>query len=280
MKNRIIILILIIGQLFLVGTCKKSKPEQIGIKDDAFYLALIGDGVDRNGDGIITREEALQTSHLDVSQGFITDMTGIAEFENLEELDCSSNQLITFDLSGNLKLKKLKCQGNRLKSLDITFNTLLTELNCGGTACCGNNELTTLDLSGCRALEILNCSYNNLTELDVSQCLSLKSLNFCYNSVENIDLSENQELLELNCGSNYLTNLNVTANPMLEQLICYQNLLTVLDISSNTGLEYLVISDMPSLQTVCVWGNSLPPATLKVIKYGSPNVIITNNCSN
>jgi len=279
MARKFIVLFLLLSQILLLSMCKKGTPDQIDIKDDAFYLALIRDGVDRNDDGIISKQEALLTGTLDVSQGSISNLKGIGEFENLEELDCSSNQLTDIDLSGNILLKKLRCQGNRLTSLDISFNPLLIELDCGGTACCGYNELTTLDLSGATSLEILNCSYNNLTELDVSQCISLKSLNFCYNFVENIDLSENSELLELNCGSNNLSNLNVTANPILEQLICYQNLLTILDITSNTGLENLVISDMPSLQTVCVWGNTLPPSTLKVIKYGSPNVIFTNQCN-
>ena len=40
--------------------------------------------------------------------------------------------------------------------------TALTYLNCD------DNQLTSLDVSGCTALTDLNCSYNQLTNLDLS----------------------------------------------------------------------------------------------------------------
>ena len=49
--------------------------------------------------------------------------------------------------------------------------------------CCGN-QLTTLDVSGCKELVTLDCSNNQLTSLDVSNCSKLNTL-YCYaNNIE------------------------------------------------------------------------------------------------
>ncbi len=46
---------------------------------------------------------------------------------------------------------------------------------------CGNNELTSLDLSKNTALTWLDCSYNELTSLDLSKNTALKGL-WCGNN--------------------------------------------------------------------------------------------------
>ena len=48
--------------------------------------------------------------------------------------------------------------------------TALTNLSCW------NNQLTSLDVSGCNALTNLNCGWNQLTSLDVNQNTALTTL--------------------------------------------------------------------------------------------------------
>ena len=57
----------------------------------------------------------------------------------------------------------------------IQYFTALTMLQCY------NNQLTTLDVSGCTALTGLSCYGNQLTALDVSNNAALKTL-WCYNN--------------------------------------------------------------------------------------------------
>ena len=54
-----------------------------------------------------------------------------------------------------------------------------------------NYNLTTLDLSNCTNLYILNCYSNNLTTLDLSSCTNLYDL-YCYdNQLNNLYLGSN-----------------------------------------------------------------------------------------
>ncbi len=53
----------------------------------------------------------------------------------------------------------MECLENQLSSLDVSGCTALTELDCA------NNQLSSLDVSDCRALTELDCASNQLIEL-------------------------------------------------------------------------------------------------------------------
>lgn len=62
---------------------------------------------------------------------------------------------------------------------------------------CGNNQLTSLDLSRNTALKLLHCNNNQLTSLDLSRNKKLTKL-YCYsNQIKNLDLSQNTELADI-----------------------------------------------------------------------------------
>ena len=119
-------------------TC--SLFSQINIPDAAFLNALIEKGVDTNGDGQISIEEAEAMISLYVSEKGITDMTGIEAFVNLTELSCSQNDIASLNLSNAIDLIYLSCYSNQLTSLDVSANTALTDLVCS------KNLLTILDV--------------------------------------------------------------------------------------------------------------------------------------
>lgn len=87
----------------------------------------------------------------------VKDLTGIAVFENLERLSCSTCPVQTLDLSGNLKLTYLDVCETKLTSLNITANTGLKQLLAYG------NAFTVLDLSKCPNLSkaVKNGIYEN-----------------------------------------------------------------------------------------------------------------------
>ena len=70
---------------------------EVPIPDANFKSALIANGVDRNGDGIIDEGEAALIVTLDVSGHQISDLSGLEYFINLASLDCSNNQLTTLE---------------------------------------------------------------------------------------------------------------------------------------------------------------------------------------
>lgn len=178
---------------------------------DANFLKYVEKIIDTDHSGTLSQEERNATVIYVLGMG-IKDLTGIEFFPELEDLDCSENQLTQLDVSKNPNLKRLVCYENKLTSLDVSGNTSLTELYCY------TNQLTSLNLGENANLDILNCVVNRLTSLD---------------------LSGNANLTRLACSSNLLTSLDVSNNPTLILLDCERNLLTSLNVSKNTELDTL-----------------------------------------
>lgn len=97
--------------MLLFTYCEKNGPETVHIPDQAFLDALIVQGVDKDGDGQICSCEAERVINLDVSELYnISSLEGIEAFINLEDLDCSDNQLSTLDIRQNTSLVSLSCR--------------------------------------------------------------------------------------------------------------------------------------------------------------------------
>lgn len=105
------------------------------------------------------------------------------------------------------------------------------------------NELTSLDVSGCVALKILDCYYNQLTNLNVSDCFVLERLSCISNMLTSLNISDCTSLKQLFCGYNQLTSLNLIGFTRLEQLDCSTNSLSLLELSNCTSLRELVCDD-------------------------------------
>lgn len=86
------------------------------------------------------------------------------------------------------------------------------------------------------ALTYLNCVENQLTSLDVSECTALETLYCGSNLLTNLVVGKNTVLTDFECKSNQLTTLDVSGCPALETLNCAFNQLTTLDLSkTNIG---------------------------------------------
>ena len=90
-------------------TDQSSNGMSINIPDKNFLNALLENNTDKNGDGIISTEEAKSATTLDASNRDITDLTGIEAFINLDVLICSNNMLTNLNVANNTALITLKC---------------------------------------------------------------------------------------------------------------------------------------------------------------------------
>ena len=137
----------------------------------------------------------------------------------------------------------MNCTYNQLTTLDLSECTALQSLTCD------NNQLTTLNLSGCTTLQNMNCTYNQLTTLDLSECASLQELTCNNNQLTTLNLSGCTSLQELTCNNNQLTTLNLSGCTSLQRLFCLNNQLTTLDLRNtkifqrNFGWIIVVICD-------------------------------------
>ncbi len=182
-------------------TCNYGKT---WIPDNNFEQELIDLGCDPNpiqDDSVLT-SRIKPIINLQLYGLGIYDLTGIEDFEDLQELWCSYNQLTSLDVSNNTALTNLYCNDNQINSLNVSANGGLQYFDCG------SNQLTSIDVSSNINLMLLSCNNNNLMTLNLNTGLS--ALDCSYNSITSLDLSSNIYLETLLCNSNQLTSLNIS----------------------------------------------------------------------
>jgi Leucine-rich repeat (LRR) protein len=105
-----------------------------------------------------------------------------------------------------------------------------------GTLDVSNSEIT--DLTGIqdfKMLTSLTCGNNAITTLDVSKNQNLDKLYCSVNKISNLDLTNNTVIRVLSCSFNLLTTLNVSANKSLKELECSNNNLSYLNIQNGNN---------------------------------------------
>ena len=138
-------------------------PATFAIPDANFEQALIDANLDT--DGIQNNEmkilDALCVKNLDLDNKSISDLTGIANFSNLETLSAVNNQLTSVDLSSNLSLVEVNINQNAVSTIDVSSLTALESLKVA------DNDLINLDVSQNSILNDLDCSNNQLESLNI-----------------------------------------------------------------------------------------------------------------
>ncbi|MEG1622729.1 MAG: leucine-rich repeat domain-containing protein [Alistipes sp.] len=167
--NRFFWGLMVVGSLSACGMTEDEQKEEnkflfIQIPDQAFLHHCVNH-YDSDGDGRISRYEAQHVLHLSCPDLHIQSMIGVEEFVALRTLDCSGNQLTTFDARPFKSLEELNVSRNSaLSYLQLDGLQRLTALRCSNCA------LTNVGQDDCISLSTLECHSNRLTTLDVSGC--------------------------------------------------------------------------------------------------------------
>jgi len=237
-------------QFYLIFFYTICYSQNTFVPDDNFEQTLIDLGYDIGplDDNVPTANINSLTS-LDVSNRFISDLTGIEDFISLEQFFCNNNNLTNLNVSQNLALETLWCNANFITNLDVTNNVNLLSLICN------NNNLTAIDISNNNVLNTFDCSFNEITSLNISQNLQLDFFSCSNNQINSLDVSQNLNLRQLRCAFNLLTMLNVSNNTALDNLYCNNNLLTSLNISNAFNLTALLCQNN-SLEKLDVSNNN------------------------
>ncbi len=234
MKNKIKITLILFLTLIINNNCFSQITS---IPDSEFEGALLDLGIDSDGmiNGEVLTADVLDVTELNLAWHLISDLTGIEDFENLTNLNCSFMLLSSLDVSANTNLIELRFAGNSISHIDLTSNT----------------DLVVLDLTG-----------NSISELDLSQNLDLETLWALDNDLTELDVSLNTELKIFGCWENSITRLDVSNNPNLEEFWCYKNQLTFLrmDNGNNTAITEFSATDNPDL--FCIQSDDSTYSTL------------------
>lgn len=258
--------------------CKIDSKENI-IFEDANFKAYLVANFDTDGDGEISKEEALAITKIIVGTKDIESLAGIEHMANLTELRCEGpwslfepeedpgklktldvsknvnltilycgfNQLTSLDVTNNPKIEQLRCAGNNLNSLDVSKNTELIEFEAY------NNRLSSIDVSNNPELEYIDLTNNQIKSIDVSKNLELERITCSDNKLTSIDVTNNQKLTKLNISGNSIVEIDLGNNPELKHLICNKNKISELELSNNKKLERLNVNDnnLASLTVNC-----------------------------
>ena len=279
--------------------CKTDYGKDNIVFEDANFKAYLIANFDTDGDGEISRVEALGIKDINVSTENIASVSGIEYMTNLETLICRgtynrgevSGLLTSIDVTHNKNLTSLNVECNALTRIDISNNTKLTELSFednqlttidAGTNVSllrikgDSNKLETIILPQSKSLVVLSVKYNKLTSLDVTRNEGLDSLDCEWNSLSELDLSHNTSLVYLNCGLNKLSTLDLSNNTELEELVASDNHITMLEASKcnklkelDCGSNYLKTLDVRRCTELrildCEWNGldelTIPPIT-------------------
>lgn len=156
---------------------------------DQVFRKYVEDNIDKADttglkDGKLSQAERDAVTEISITNTNCTDLTGIAYFANLTELNCYHNKLTTLDVSKNAKLSALRCYNNGMVELNLGDITHLTLLECN------DNNLTELDVSKNPYLEELQCRENKLRRLVIGKKYSsVKGLYLRGNQLTSLDLS-------------------------------------------------------------------------------------------
>ena len=85
-------------------------------------------------------------------------------------------------------------------------------------------KLTSQNVSLSGDINYLNCSENDLETLDVTGCQSLTELECYENSLTKLPLDKNEKLINLTCDYNPIDTLDLSHNPHLQNLLCPQKI--------------------------------------------------------
>jgi len=174
---------------------------------DGEYETKIGDGTEVS----VTDDPVLG---IPIEPGHFPDAKFRAYIrENFDRDDPKNGCLSAEEIA---QVSSIDVRGAEIKSLaGIKTFTALNYLNCG------DNLLTTLDLSGCTDLKELTCRDNLLTKLVVGGCSALEWLDCTGNGLTGLDLSGCGKVDCLQCSGNSLTILDIGKCPSL--LYLFQN---------------------------------------------------------
>ncbi|WNE41206.1 MAG: Serine/threonine-protein kinase PknD [Mycoplasmataceae bacterium] len=159
-------------------------------------------------------EQRNTVTKLSISWEKIIGSLDLSNFVNLEELNCSGNQLTILILSFNSKLKRIECSSNQLTELDLNSCSFLEHLDCS------NNQLKELIISLNDKLISIDCSRNQLKNLILPISNGIEKIDAWNNLLNSFDFFKlnSQKITHLNLQNNDFKTIEVTVFSKLVNL--------------------------------------------------------------
>ncbi len=189
------------------GGGQQEEPARTAIVDPAFEAALVALNFDNEVDGSVLTANIENVTSLVLNEQGISDISGIEDFVNLENLWINDNLLESLPIATNSKLKFIFADFNQISSINITSLPDLEKVSLI------DNALESINVSNNFALQQLVVPGNQLTALDVSSNAALTILNAVNNPLTCVQVSSSQQSnipadWEIDPDDSYSTNCN------------------------------------------------------------------------
>ena len=168
-------------------------------------------------------------------------------------------------------------------NLNISDLTGIEDFIALETLYCGNNQLTSLNLSNNISLANLGCSNNQLIFLDLSSLINLLELDVCYNNLTTLNVIHMNLLANLWCTENQLTTIDISQNNQLYKVFCSNNQLTSLNLKNGNNIQIMRLwcNNNPNLTCITVDDAAWSTTNWTDTNYYDidPQHYFSNNCS-
>ncbi len=270
MYKKLIALLLLCNLWYGYGHTETDNKDEcasiIPIPDPNFEIALFNLGIDdMPSDGQVPMGAIMNVINLDVSNQFISDLSGIEHFAALQTLNVSGNNLTNLNLNGLSQLIHLYANDNMLNVLDLNNVQSLQYVQAD------NNNLFQVNIQSLSALVELSVNNNNLSMLEVFSNMNLETLRATNNMLMTLEVGTLTNLKNLDLNGNSLQSLSLEPLVNLENLVIANNQFSTINLGFNTALINFDVQDN-QLTSIDLINN----VALRIIRLNNNNLTSAN----
>lgn len=201
---------------------------------------------------------------------------------NLDKVSIFCPNLTSVNFSNLENLRELSYYG-KSPTIDISDCTNLLSLYCVASSstfsASEDNKLASIDLTGQTRLISLYLTGNKLTSLDVSSCTNLELIDVSNNQLSEINLQNADYVKYFFCYQNQLTSLNVNGMFNLNTLDCSYNQLVSLSTKNGIIEEYVYLYGNPDLAEICCDENEIVYMENQAALNGTGGADVNSDCN-
>jgi len=193
---------------------------------------VTGAALTLDGSGNVTLDDYTMSNGITIHDGFAYGGTASPSVTRANAID--------FSVSG----------GSGPASIDCTGRSTVYDIDTHG-----NSNLTSLTLTGCVALQILDCHNCSLTSLDLTALSNLTTLDCSGNPITGLDLSSCSHIATVYCNGTNISSINITGLTPLRFLDVHSSQLSAAAVD---GIFAALVANGAAGGTVDTTSNTAP----------------------
>jgi hypothetical protein len=195
-----------------------------------------------------------------VTNGYITDATGLESFVNLKTLRFEQQKVTSINVSTLTNLIMLSLWRNPLASIDVSNNLELLTLGLSETS------LTSVDISKLTKMVEIDFQHNASVPYTTGHGTLVRGF-------ASLDLSKNTALTRMYIDNNNLTTIDLsTQKTVLTEFWASGNKFTSLDFTGYSRVNFVILNNSPDLTYLNLNGINFNNSYFRLYTQNAPNL--------